>query len=225
MKVAICDKDTQFIKTIKNLIEEMNINNEVPLVSLLYTNPFEMLAHYSNYRDFEILIINVDIENAFDVAKSLRRLDKKIRIILTAQKGKMAIKGYTVNASHYFLKPINIDRFRVILNELIGEIINENSRFILNRNKNRLDKIYYNEIKYIETCQRKTLINTIHGQYYSNITMKEHLSKLHQYGFEQVHSGYIINIEFIKNILSDMIVLRDGEKIVFCKHFFLKYAD
>lgn len=34
MKVAICDKDTQFIKTIKNLIEEMNINNEVPLVSL-----------------------------------------------------------------------------------------------------------------------------------------------------------------------------------------------
>ena len=129
----------------------------------------------------------------------------------------MAIKGYNVNASHYFLKPINLLAFQKFLKELMQEIESENFNFILNRNGNRLDKIYYNEIKFIETYQRKTMIHAVQGSYVSNSTMKEHLARLNGYGFVQVHSAYIVNINFIKSILSDVIILRDGEHIALSK--------
>ena len=47
--------------------------------------------------------------------------------------------------------------------------------------------------------------------------MKEHLARLNGYGFVQVHSAYIVNINFIKSILSDVIILRDGEHIALSK--------
>lgn len=217
MKVAVCDKDIDLIRNIDNVLKEIGKRTEFPLSVFLYTNPFEMLAHFSNYRDLDILIVNIEMEHSFDVAKELRKLDKRIKIIFIAQKGNMAIKGYAVNASYYFLKPVNITVFEKVLTKLINEVMSESMRFVLIRNKDRLDKIYFNEIKYIETCQRKTIIHTIQEKYVSNITMKVHLDRLQDYGFVQVHSGYIVNIDFIKNVLTDKIILRDGEKIALSK--------
>lgn len=217
MKVAICEIDDICTKKIKKVLSTINEKSDIPLSILSFKNPFNLLAYYSNFRDLDILILNIEMQNVYDVSKELRKLDKKIRIIFVADKSQMAIKGYNVNASHYFLKPINLLAFQKLLKELMQEIESENFNFILNRNGNRLDKIYYNEIKFIETYERKTMIHSVQESYVSNSTMKEHLARLNAYGFVQVHSGYIVNINFIKSILSNMIILRDGEHIALSK--------
>lgn len=217
MKLAICDIDDICITQVKKILDEMEENSKIPFIILVYRNPFDLLAHYSNYRDLDILILNIEMKNAFDVSKELRKLDKGIRIIFMADKSQMAIKGYSVNASYYFVKPVNLLIFKKLLKKIVDEIELENSKFMINKNGERLDKIYYNEIKYIETYERKTMINTIHGNYVSSDTMKMHLARLNAYGFVQVHSGYIVNINFIKTVSSNIIVLRDGEHISLSK--------
>ena len=47
--------------------------------------------------------------------------------------------------------------------------------------------------------------------------MKEHIERLHNSGFVQVHSSYIVNLEYIRNITGNTITLRDGEIIPISK--------
>ena len=54
----------------------------------------------------------------------------------------------------------------------------------------------------------------IHGVYESYITMRNHLKLLENSGFVQSHSGYIVNLNFIKSISERAVLLRDGEKVI-----------
>ena len=176
-----------------------------------------MLAYYSRYRDIDIILLNVEMKSGYDVAKELRKLDKKVEIIFLGKTTKMAVKGYSVNASYYLLKPIQNRVLQYILNKSINNVLSMHTKFFWNKSGERVDKIYYFEIKWIETYQRKTLISTINGKYISGTTMKEHIERLHNSGFVQVHSSYIVNLEYIRNITGNTITLRDGEIIPISK--------
>lgn len=104
------------------------------------------------------------------------------------------------------------------MNTVIEEKQKEDQKFFINKTNARIDKIYYSEIKYIETFGRHTLIHTVHGVYESYITMRNHLKLLENSGFVQSHSGYIVNLNFIKSISERAVLLRDGEKCKFCSN-------
>ncbi len=129
----------------------------------------------------------------------------------------MAIKGYSVNASYYLLKPIQNQVLQYVLNKAISNVLSMHTKFFWNKSGERVDKIYFFEIKWIETYQRKTLISTVSGKYISGTTMREHMERLQNNGFVQVHSSYIVNLEYIRNITRNTITLRDGEIIPISK--------
>lgn len=217
MKIAICDFELRTLELIKNFVADTDTLGVQPFKILSYENPFDMLAYYSRYRDIDIILLNVEMKSGYDVAKELRKLDKKVEIIFLGKTTKMAVKGYSVNASYYLLKPIQNQVLQYILNKSINNVLSMHTKFFWNKSGERVDKIYYFEIKWIETYQRKTLISTINGKYISGTTMKEHIERLHNSGFVQVHSSYIVNLEYIRNITGNTITLRDGEIIPISK--------
>lgn len=106
MKIAICDFELKTLDIIKAFVAKIDNLWELPFKILSYENPFDMLAYYSRYKDIDIILLNVEMQSGYDVAKELRKLDKKVEIIFLGKTTKMAIKGYSVNASYYLLKPI-----------------------------------------------------------------------------------------------------------------------
>ena len=174
MKIAICDFELSTLELIKNFVADTDTLGDQPFKILSYENPFDMLAYYSRYRDIDIILLNVEMKSGYDVAKELRKLDKKVEIIFLGKTTKMAVKGYSVNASYYLLKPIQNQVLQYILNKSINNVLSMHTKFFWNKSGERVDKIYYFEIKWIETYQRKTLIVSAKYCYAA------HESRLHQ---------------------------------------------
>lgn len=81
MKIAICDFELRTLELIKNFVADTDTLGDQPFKILSYENPFDMLAYYSRYRDIDIILLNVEMKSGYDVAKELRKLDKKVEII------------------------------------------------------------------------------------------------------------------------------------------------
>lgn len=87
-------KKYQVLDIIKAFAAKIGNLWKLPFKILSYENPFDMLAYYSRYKDIDIILLNVEMQSGYDVAKELRKLDKKVEIIFLVKTTKMAIKGY-----------------------------------------------------------------------------------------------------------------------------------
>ena len=216
MKIAVCDSDKVFLNKVEVILQKLSKNNEVPYITFKYENSYELLAYFSNYKDFDIVLLGFDNmkKNGYETAVDIRKIDSKVKIILVSDVIQFAIKGYDIQISKFLQKPVKDFQLLQVLNTVIEEKQKEDQKFFINKTNARIDKIYYSEIKYIETFGRHTLIHTVHGVYESYITMRNHLKLLENSGFVQSHSGYIVNLNFIKSISEKTVLLRDGEKVI-----------
>lgn len=211
----MCDDQEEFLINLKDsingILSEMNM--EIYMVS--FTDSDQVLEYIKEYMDVDIVFMDILMgeKNGYDVAKEISMIDPKSKIIFLSSTAAYAIKGYTIKATRYLMKPINRTRLSCVLKEVISDFRYNNDNYIIERNDFGIHKIFYDEIIYIETYQRNTMIHTKYGNHVSYKSMKEHESRLNK-NFFRCHSSYIVNMEFIKaykgyelNLLNDDAIL------------------
>ena len=169
MKIAVCDSDKNFLNKVEVILRKISKNNDMPYIIFKYENSYELLAYFSNYKDFDIVLLGFDNmkKNEYETAVDIRKIDSKVKIILVSDVIQLAIKGYDIQISKFLQKPVKDFQLSQVLNTVIEEKQKEDQKFFINKTNARIDKIYYSEIKYIETFGRHTLIHTVHGANYA----------------------------------------------------------
>jgi DNA-binding LytR/AlgR family response regulator len=96
------------------------------------------------------------------------------------------------------MKPIKKSRLSCVLKVVISDLRYSNDNFIVERSDFGIHKIFIDEIIYIETCKRNTMIPATSGKDISYKGMKDHEAWFNK-NLIRCHSGYIVNMEFIKD--------------------------
>lgn len=78
----------------------------------------------------------------------------------------------------------------------------------------RLVKIRYNDIYFIEALKDYVVINTLERRYTIHSTMKDIESKMPQKDFARVHRSFIVRIDKIKEIDHSNVVLDNDKKVI-----------
>lgn len=73
------------------------------------------------------------------------------------------------------------------------------------------------EICFIETSGRKTKIHTMTEEYVSCQKMKVFENKLQKEKFYRCHAAYIVNLESIRRIDGNTVILKDGSSVLISK--------
>ncbi|AZK45171.1 LytR/AlgR family response regulator transcription factor [Paenibacillus lentus] len=68
------------------------------------------------------------------------------------------------------------------------------------KNEQGIFKIRLNEIIFIESKKKNTIIHTQHEQITSYKTMKEYEDRLREYRFYRCHISFIVNTDYVVNI-------------------------
>ena len=86
MKIAVCDSDKDFLNKVEVILQKLSKNNEVPYITFKYENSYELLAYFSNYKDFDIVLLGFDNmkKNGYETAVDIRKIDSKVKIILVS---------------------------------------------------------------------------------------------------------------------------------------------
>jgi DNA-binding LytR/AlgR family response regulator len=158
----------------------------------------------------ELIFLDVHMQEGLDgieTAKRIREFNEKVEIIFMTALIEYARYGYEVNARRYLMKCLSYDEFKANLNPCIDLLLNKKDVYVILNTKQETNRIFVDDILYIETDNRDILIHTVKTDYRYNMSMKQIEKILNQERFYRCHTSYIVNLTKIDMIENNMITI------------------
>jgi len=147
----------------------------------------------------------------------LRSLSNPPTVIITTAYPSYALEGFELSVLDYLVKPITFARFMQSTEKAKNKFAqaegaakdqNKQDHFFI-KVDSKYEKIFYDEILFIEAMQNYIKIVTAEGHHLSLLSMKALLKELPESQFIQVHKSYIVNIDGIRTIDGNQLLIED----------------
>jgi two-component system LytT family response regulator len=203
--------------------------SKIPFLQLVKatTNPIEALTLVQE-KLIDLVFLDVQMPELTGI-QFLRIANGKAKVILTTAYPQYALEGYELDVIDYLLKPIAFDRFfksvqkaQAVLQPAAAPIQPEPapqqkqqdllSDFIFVKTEHKIQKVYLNDILFIEGLKDYISIFTPAERIITLQNMKKMEDALPEKHFIRVHKSYIVSINKIDSIERSRIFI--GDKII-----------
>ena len=170
----------------------------------------------------DILFLDIQMPDISGI-EFVKLLDIKPQIIFTTAYPEYALDGFDLNVTDYLLKPFSFERFLSGVNKAIEQIKLKSLRsstapqtessklsrdFIIVKTDQKLLKIKYDELVYIEGMKEYVAFHTANERIIGLYSLKQLILDLPDH-FLRIHRSYIVNKKFAKGIEGPFVHLDD----------------
>lgn len=218
MKVAIVDDNKKWQDEIKQNI----LNNKFFEVDELYE--FESGEEFiKSGSDFSVVFMDIEMSgmDGFSAIQKYKTKHRDTKFIITTTHTELSRRGYQVEAFRYIDKIHMKEEMEEALEAVIKLFRQEKSVSIVIENYgNRKFKI--KDIIYFETQNRKLLMHTVNDIWLCNENISDMEERLRGDGFYMSHRSYLVNLRYVKELVSTKVILQNGEEVFLSRR---KYSD
>src|SRR6478735_342085 len=173
-----------------------------------YDNPLKATEMISRV-EAQLLFLDIQMPKitGLDFMKTLQR---PVPVIFTTAYPQYALDGFDLNALDYLVKPISFERFlkAALKAKEYYEIRNHNEEtaaekkedYFFIKSDNKLVKIFFDEILFVEALQNYVTIHTTDHKYITYLTFKSVEEYLPTDRFIKTHKSYIVSAAKISSI-------------------------
>lgn len=223
MNCIIIDDDKLSRKVIQEFVERTDSLNLINT----YESAVAAINDLENV-DSEIELVFLDIEMPdMTGMEFLQNLKDYPQIIIISGKENYALEAFEHDVTDYLLKPVAYSRFFKAINKALKRK-NESIGFrytpqnsdgddeVFIKKNSTLVRLKYNDILYIEALENYITVTTLDDKYTIHFTMKAIERKLPLSKFKRVHRSYVVNVNAIKGIEDNSIIiqLKNGTKLI-----------
>lgn len=236
MNIAICDDEENVRIYIRRLIQEQETSCKITEFSS--GNDLLQFQNQADAETLDILFLDISMKDmdGMTVAKQLRsQMERRkeaawgslpLLIFVTASPEYM-LEAFSVNAFQYIIKPIQASNFKQVFAQAIREYQylmakkQEEPKEILVRNGSKIRSVPAHKIYYIESSNRKVILNLSHEkiEYYGKISELENELKP---DFYRIHKGYLVNMKYVERYDRTTMQMKNGDSLLISKY---KYHD
>ncbi|MGL5507674.1 MAG: LytR/AlgR family response regulator transcription factor [Paraclostridium sp.] len=207
IKIALCDDEKQQRSIIKQYIHN-TVKMQVDEYEILeYHSGDNLLKNYPMNMDILILDIQMDKLNGMETARRIREFDNNVEIIFITGLWEYVQQGYEVRAYRYLIKPVEYSDFKKQFELCVSEILKYKKNNIIVGYKGESNKISINDIFYVETEGRNTIIHTEKDSYKSNLGINKIEKELDRNIFFRSHNSFLINLQHLTKIKQSSVSL------------------
>lgn len=200
LNFVLCDDNLNIVKKLKEMFEILFVKNDIDAKIGFYTDKAEEVLEYEKENNVDVLVLDINLNSnisGIDLAKDIRKRNKKVYIIFSTGHLEYSLVAYSVKTFDYLPKPITLERLEVTLNRLLDDLSsNSNKKFIKLNNKTIINE---KEINYIKKDGMKLIFCTGSGTYETYSSFSKIKSILPD-NFVRCHKSYIANTDTIQNI-------------------------
>jgi len=202
------DGIANYVKQVDFLQLVATCEDPVELTKLLEAHPVDLL----------FLDIQTPRMNGIDFLKIVKNPPM---VIVTTAFPSYAIEGFQLNVLDYLLKPITFDRFFKSANKArdYHRLITKPAApalpkaepaadYFFIRCGSKYEKIFFNDILYIQGTQNYVTIYTNKGKYLTLLYLKNLEESLDKARFIRVHKSYIVSVDKIEAIEGNEIFIQ-----------------
>src|ERR1700761_6124920 len=204
--------------------------SKVPFLELIKatTNPIEALTLVQE-GNIDLVFLDVQMPELTGI-QFLRIANGKTKVILTTAYSQYALEGYELDVVDYLLKPIAFDRFykaaqkaqgilrgndqAAVAQPIVQQVVAQpqadfSNDFIFVKSEYKIQKVYLNQILYIEGLKDYISIFTESERIITLQNMKKMEDTLPENHFVRVHKSYIVALSKIDSIERSRISIGD----------------
>lgn len=193
---------------------------KIPYLRLVARCEGPMAARpYFEQEEIDLIFLDIRMPDLSGI-QFLKTLSKKPSVIFVTAYNEFAVEGFEMDAIDYLLKPVPFDRFVGAVSkayEYIGyrknRNVNVNDDFIFIKTSHKIQKIFYEEIIYLEGLKDYTRIH-LSGSKKPVVTLqslKYFESRLPASTFIRIHRSYIVSLRKLDTVSRKTVFLGETE--------------
>ena len=211
-KIAICDDMDADRQYIEHLTRQWAAAEGHSLRLSLFSSAESFLFQYSEERDFDILLLDIEMGrmDGVTMARQLRRENETVQIVFITGYSDYIAEGYEVSALHYLMKPVSSDKLFAVLNRA-ADRLRKNERVIHLEQSGEMVRVPLWQIRYAEVQGNYVTVHA-KGDYTVKKTLGELAEALDE-RFFRVGRSAIVNLTCVSRVTRTDIYLADGSAI------------
>ena len=138
-RIAICDDEQNQIEYITSIVTSWSNHKGHSCEIRTFASAEAFLFEYEEDKAYDILLLDVEMKNmnGIELAKRIRKDNNRAEIIFITSHFEFVGEGYEVDALHYLIKPISVEKLTQVLTKAAEKLSVEpqlcsiNARLIL----------------------------------------------------------------------------------------------
>ena len=215
MNVAIVEDDALCARELAEYLARYERESGETVQVRSFSDGDEILCRYDGSFDLILMDIEMKLVNGMEAAEQIRESDALVQIVFITANPQYAIRGYSVRALDYLLKPLSYESFRFLMKKVQVELIRISGFAMLEVvSREGTVRLRVSDLLWIESAGHRLRFHTATGNYESTLyTLKHMEDKLARQGFRRCNSGYLVNLRRVQNLKNGEIMI-DGTRIV-----------
>lgn len=213
LKCIIVDDEPPATRILENYIGKVNFLEKVGIF-----NDSLKALEFLNTQVVDVIFLDIQMPQLTGLQIS-RIISKNIKVIFTTAYPDFALEGFELNAVDYLLKPISFERFYQAVSKLNSGpktvVSDQNTAsdflFIKTDGKNKFQKIFLNDILYVESLQNYVCIHTKQQQIITHSSLKNVIESPSSTDFIQIHKSYVISLKHIQSTDNFSVFINEKE--------------
>lgn len=219
MQIAICDDSKDNLALMEDIIDSFKIRDAV---IDCFESGESLLNHLSNNSDLFYQIYLLDIEmpgiNGLEVAKKIRSTDQRAIIIFVTAFSEYVFSSFEVQPFRFVNKPIDKEKLEDVMHAAVNYIYTSKKYIFISVEKARI-QLPCETIMYFEGDKRKINVYTTEDKYSFYSKMSDLEKMIDNNWFVRIHVSYIVNMDYVKAIYTDEIVLNNNIRLPISKKY------
>lgn len=208
-KLAICDDDVEYAQFINDLVSQWAEQAGIEAYTALFPSAEAFLFQYEEERDFDILLLDVEMGgmDGVELAKRVRWEDDAVQIVFITGYTDYIAEGYEVSALHYLTKPVNTDKLFQVLTRAVGRLARNEATLTLEL-PGEMVRLPLSKIQYLDVLHNYV---TVHAD--RDYAVKRSLSELEKeldQRFFRIGRSCILNLAFVGRVTRTEVELTSG---------------
>ena len=202
LKIAILEDNTDQTKRLVEHLTKYGQENNVSFEISDFTNGLSFIQDFSPHWDIIFLDIEMPGLNGVEVAEEIRRVDKDVILIFVTNLFKYALKGYSVGAMDYLIKPVYYNDLSVTLSRVMNHFESTDTNYINLETKEGIHRINPNSLYYVEVNKHYLTYHTPDEDITVRGTMSSAEAALTD-GFAKCNNCYLVNLKFVTEVTKE----------------------
>lgn len=211
LRIAVVEDDKKSSGLLKGYIDRYCKENGEQARVNFFSDGIDIASDYNAEYDLIFLDIVMKHMDGLKAAEYIRKKDKNVVIVFVTGDARFAVKGYSVEALSFMVKPVSYSVFSHEMERCVEKIYSGRGKYVVLTTENGIDKIAVNNIIYIESQNHKMIINTTEKLYCVYETMKSLEGRLPKEQFSRCNNCYLVNLDFVRGVHGEYALINDEE--------------
>lgn len=199
-RIAICDDEQNQIEYITSIVASWSAHEGHGCEIRTFASAEAFLFEYEEDKAYDILLLDVEMKNmnGIELAKRIRKDNNRAEIIFITSHFEFVGEGYEVDALHYLIKPISVEKLTQVLTKAAEKLSVEPPSVVISCEGETV-KLYESDILYVESFLHYIVIHTKDNEY----KIKENMSVFEKRvsdDFYRIHRSYLVSLKHITRI-------------------------